>query len=314
MRRLCLLCAVARGAAVSMPRLIEAKLARAAVPLAASVDAAADLRSRGVARIDGVLPAVRCAALRLHCGALAERSPDPEAAKWAAWMGAADARYVPGTRLRFGDALEQRLERHRRDVLLPVEDRLVRESLGEAAAAVRGALRGAAGCLPGGGRGGGLELVECGLLASTFGAGHQRLHADFRRDGLLGLRAGDRGAMPPRLVTFVYLQDTPTVAHGPTGFLPGTATAAAHAAAVAPDGAVIADALAGAVAEVATVAAGDAVLYDASVLHWGSSNRTPANERAIFYFGVAAAGAAAARAGPPAAGFEPAPPVRLDDL
>ena len=313
MRRLCLLCAVARGAAVSMPRIIEAKLARAAVPLAASVDAAADLRSRGVARVDGVLPAARCAALRLHCGALAERSPDPEAAKWAAWLGAADARYVPGTRLRFGDALEQRLERHRRDVLLPVEDRLVREALGEAAAAVRGALRGAAGCLPGGGRGGGLELVECGLLASTFGAGHQRLHADFRRDGL-GLRAGDRGAMPPRLVTFVYLQDTPTVAHGPTGFLPGTATAAAHAAAVAPDGAVIAGALAGAVAEVATVAAGDAVLYDASVLHWGSSNRTPANERAIFYFGVAAAGAAAARAGPPAAGFEPAPPVRLDDL
>ena len=174
MRRLCLLCAVARGAAVSMPRLIEAKLARAAVPLAASVDAAADLRSRGVARIDGVLPARRCAALRLHCGALAERSPDPEAAKWAAWMGAADARYVPGTRLRFGDALEQRLERHRRDVLLPVEDRLVRESLGEAAAAVRGALRGAAGCLPGGGRGGGLELVECGLLASTFGAGREK--------------------------------------------------------------------------------------------------------------------------------------------
>ncbi|KAH8093675.1 hypothetical protein JL720_4825 [Aureococcus anophagefferens] len=42
-----------------MPRLIEAKLARAAVPLAASVDAAADLRSRGVARIDGVLPAAR---------------------------------------------------------------------------------------------------------------------------------------------------------------------------------------------------------------------------------------------------------------
>ena len=36
------------------------------------------------------------------------------------------------------------------------------------------------------------------------------------------------GKMPPRLVTFVYLQDVPTHRHGPTVFLRGTHTAAAH--------------------------------------------------------------------------------------
>ena len=315
MRWLWLAAALGHTSSISMPRLIEAKLAKHAVPLVVSVDAAEDLRLRGVARINAVLPAAQCAALRLHVGALAKRSLDPETAKWAAWMDPdVLGRYVPGTRLRFADTLEQQLEsKHRRDILLPLEDAVVRDALGIAVGTTRATLeKGAAACLAGAGEGA-LELVECGVLASTFGAGHQRLHADFHRDGA-GLRADERGAMPPRLVCFVYLQDTPTVAHGPTGFLPGTATAEAHAATVAPDGSIIAEALAGAVAEVATVAAGDAVLYDASVLHWGASNRTPANERAIFYFGVAAAGAAAKCAGPPADGAKPVPPVWLADL
>ena len=267
LRGLWLAVALGRTCCISMPRLIEAKLAKHAVPLVASVDAAADLRLRGVARMNGILSAAQCAALRLHVGALAERSLDPETAKWAAWMDPdALGRFVPGTRLRFADALEQQLEnKHRRDILLPLEDAVVRDALGVAADKTRPVLeKGAAACLAGAGEGA-LELVECGVLASTFGAGHQRLHADFWRDGA-GLRADDRGAMPPRLVCFVYLQDTPTVAHGPTGFLPGTATAEAHAATVAPDGSIKTEALAGAVAEVATVEAGDAVLYDASVM------------------------------------------------
>ena len=85
-RWLWLAAALGRAGSISFPRLIEAKLAKNAVPLVASVDAAEDLRLRGVARINGVLPAAQCAALRLHAGALAERSLDPETAKWAAWM------------------------------------------------------------------------------------------------------------------------------------------------------------------------------------------------------------------------------------
>ena len=34
--------------------------------------------------------------------------------------------------------------------------------------------------------------------------------------------------MPPRLVAFLYLQDTPSAEWGATHFLPGTSTAQAH--------------------------------------------------------------------------------------
>jgi len=205
MRWLWLAAALDRASSISMPRLIEAKLAKHAVPLVASVDAAADLRRRGVARMNGVLPAAQCAALRLHVGALAERSLDPETAKWAAWMDPdALGRYVPGTRLRFADTLEQQLEsKHRRDILLPLEDAVVRDALGVAADKTRAAIEaGAAACLDSSDA---LELVECGVLASTFGAGHQRcrLSVNFfwsRVDGveLHAIDATVLSTQPPR--------------------------------------------------------------------------------------------------------------------
>ena len=47
-------------------------------------------------------------------------------------------------------------------------------------------------------------------------------------------------------------------------------------------------------AHIATVRAGDAVTYDASVLHYGTANAVEGNDRMVLYFSVARAGAAAA--------------------
>ena len=98
--------------------------------------------------------------------------------------------------------------------------------------------------------------------------------------------------MPPRLVTFVYLQDCPTAAHGPTAFLPGSATAEAHLMRAVGDDETLVEAYGP--AHIATVNAGDAVTYDASVLHYGTANAVEGNDRMVLYFSVARAGAAAA--------------------
>ena len=140
------------------------------------------------------------------------------------------------------------------------------------------------------------------------------------------------GQMPPRLVTFIYLQDVPTAQHGATIFLPGTANAEAHAKhlgrggegkqppeevkpevatapmkapallrlkdlpsasayAVPPPPLAAPPASAGAV--IANLRAGDAVVFDASCLHFGGANSVPDNERVVLYFGFARDGAAA---------------------
>ena len=57
---------------------------------------------------------------------------------------------------------------------------------------------------------------------------------------------------------------------------------------------------------------GDAVVYDASVLHFGTANEVAGNERVVLYFSVAAAGAAAAAfaatlEAPPSGSVEPVP-------
>ena len=69
-------------------------------------------------------------------------------------------------------------------------------------------------------------------------------------------------------------------------------------------------------ARVATLNAGDCVIYDASVLHFGGANSAPGNERSIFYFGLAPLGGAAALAGdgPSPSGYRARPSVRLDEL
>ena len=61
----------------------------------------------------------------------------------------------------------------------------------------------------------------------------------------------------------------------------------------------------------ATLRAGDALLYDASVLHFGGANTVADNERVVFYFGAARAAAAAAAAPAPIPGREAVAPVHL---
>jgi ectoine hydroxylase-related dioxygenase (phytanoyl-CoA dioxygenase family) len=176
-----------------------------------------------------------------------------------------------------------------------------------------------------------IELVECGALIARPGATHQAVHADYRRNNVLitkhaeGGRADEarpssangapeRPPMPPRIVVFVYLQDVTSYAHGPTVFLPGTANAAAHEKVLDGSGAVRAGSLEDRPPEwMATARAGDAVVYDASVLHFGAANRVKGNERAVFYFGVSRDGHAAQCAGPAVEGWEAADPVRLWD-
>ena len=63
----------------------------------------------------------------------------------------------------------------------------------------------------------------------------------------------------------------------------------------------------------ATVRAGDAVVYDASVLHYGAANRVEANDRMVFYFGVSRKGHASRCAGPQPQGWAATDPVRLYD-
>lgn len=135
------------------------------------------------------------------------------------------------------------------------------------------------------------------------------------------------GQMPPRLVTFIYLQDVPTSKHGATVFLPGTANAEAHEEHLgsrvpkitAPKEAPPKSAMPNTVgllrlkdlssassyasppppgpelpgAVIATLNAGDAVVFDASVLHFGGANTVTDNERVLLYFGFARDGAAA---------------------
>ena len=120
--------------------------------------------------------------------------------------------------------------------------------------------------------------------------------------------------MPPRLVTFIYLQPVDTRFHGPTVFLPGTANAAAHGRVLDRSGRMRPGSLDGRESEwMATVNAGDAVIYDASVLHYGAANTVEGNDRMVFYFGISRSGHASQCAGPTPEGWEPADPVMLWD-
>lgn len=325
---------------------IEERLARHAEPLvaAASREAASEALCRdGVVRIDHVLDEATCATLKCHIAKLAAAASDPESQRWAVWMGAADNRYVPGSRVRLADTVVDVLTAERADVLLPLEDAVIADALRTAATSVQTVIHGAISALPAhvaGHAGAGadadanpenIEIVECGALYARPGAEHQALHADYRRGNVLvtkGVGVGGtsnatpekdvnqavKPSMPPRLVCFVYLQDVPTHKHGPTVFLPGTANAATHSQVFDIDGAVRAGSLEGREAERAALcSAGDAVIYDASVLHYGSANTVPGNERLVFYFGVSRAGHAQHCAGPPVEGWEASAPVRFWD-
>ena len=362
---------------------VEEAFVQGGIPLLATPNdgrASEVLKESGVVRINGVLDPDVC---RLTRKRILELTKDINAANTD------DLSFVPGTRLRFGKAVQLPMDGKgttmwtRNDVLLPLEDDLVANALRGACCKLETVLSdGAASNLPGDAASG-LELVELAALIARSGAGHQMLHADFRRDedfktiAALGgqplptsavvegeleddlgideniwaaleadaipstsslpqsgvplgkdeTKTNSFGQMPPRLVTFIYLQDVPTSEHGATVFLPGTANAESHdkhlgsrspdtspkqtapqsampkavgllrlkdvasASSYAPPPPPEPSPVPGAV--IATLNAGDAVVFDASVLHFGGANSVPDNERVLLYFGFARDGAAA---------------------
>ena len=74
--------------------------------------------------------------------------------------------------------------------------------------------------------------------------------------------------------------------------MPGSATAGAHQQREVGDDETLVAAYGP--AHIAAVRAGDAVTYDASVLHYGTANAVEGNDRMVLYLSVARAGAAAA--------------------
>lgn len=364
-----LLCALVRGFSLNVaprPRRLEQELmldAERLIPLEPS-DAADAVHRLGVARLDSVVDSSLAAALKQRILEEMRGAAD----RWVQ----DDTRMVPGTRLRFREAVEIEFDDgSRSDILLPLEDELVSAVLRQALTTLAPILTDAARCLPRHDEAGASathatdpeypELIECAALWSRPGSSHQNLHADFLRydeagEGESGagesrkevddgkgeddawggrlamteaeaaaeldrmaaeLRRFDEesdeesdefheddgdGDLPPRIVGFVYLQDCPTPSHGATSFLPGSANFAAHLRNEVDDLSLIETY---GPARLATVNAGDVVLYDASVLHYGTANTIPGNDRLVFYFSVARPGAAAAEF---AASLEGPPP------
>lgn len=186
-----------------------------------------------------------------------------------------------------------------------------------------------------------LELVEVASLIVRPGSSHQQFHGDYRRFKQIG--EGEEpfsntearmGKLPPRLVTFVALQDVPTKEHGSTGFVTGTNNAQAHefvyegqgiganenssdeeiAAAMKARESILDISTKGVVAACG-FCKGDMLIYDASVLHWGGANSVPNNDRAMLYFGLARQGAAAKLCDTKLiTGFDTMPPIMFDDV
>lgn len=182
------------------------------------------------------------------------------------------------------------------------------------------------------------EVVEVASLLVRQGSGHQSAHGDYRRfaDGnedirieepLANTKARD-GKMPPRIVTFVALQDIPSDEHGATGFITGTHTSHAHGLMYGESTTIDnendlakarRDILKSSTSGVRTSRGfrrGEMLMYDASVLHWGGANMVPKNDRAIFYFGVALPGSAAqlGESQPELPGHETVAPIFLQDI
>jgi hypothetical protein len=252
---------------------IEQTLAKNAIPLK-PVDinsAAAQLKDVGVCRINGILSDTTCIPLRDR---ILSMSQGPMK----------DMRNIVGTRLRFDEPVLVPLN-ERTDILLPIEDLKINEVLTELMEKLGGLLEEAAVILPGSYAEETfqkLELIEVGCLVSKPGSTHQSLHADFRRDA-----DNPDARLPPRIVAFLYLQDVPTADHGPTIFLPSTNNKESHES-YHSDKALDLESV-----KCATLNCGDMAIYDASLLHFGSSNSVPGNIRAVMYFGVGLKGAAA---------------------
>ena len=238
----------------------------------------------GVCRLNGVLSHDDCDRIRDFVVSSLERPPPRPSA--SAIIPQAS---IPDTRLNCGmDPILLPLN-HRTDMLLPLKDNLVEETLQKLIEELGPIYNQAVPVLlpmtkarqsqsnqSQRERDESIHLLEAASLISECGATHQQMHADFRRD-----LAHQASRLPPRIVTFLYLQDCPTKDHRPTMFLPRTNTLEAHELHQKSH-----QIPAGTVPMAALLSKGDVAIYDASVLHFGSANKVPGNTRAVLYFGV----------------------------
>ena len=333
------------------------KYARPLVPTPFS-EALETLQRDGVVRIDGrsVDPE--------HCRTLRSKILDEMGKDYTSSCGESmmDKKYVPGTRLRFDAPMDLAFAGDvRHDLLLPLHNNLpeLQPVLRSAVSQLESLLESAAESLLPRLHGSssimkkqkqqprGLEVVEVASLVVRPGSGHQAFHGDYRRfpqsestgeeEPLVNTRAR-MGKLPPRLVSFVALQDVPTNEHGATCFVTGTNNAKAHEIVYAGQGIAASDECndeqmtaarrnresilemsnkAHGIRTTAGMRRGDMLIYDASVLHWGGANSVPNNDRAMLYFGVASPGAAAMlceKPSPSMESFEIVPPVLLEDV
>lgn len=279
---------------------VEDQLVQTAVTLPAVTsyqEATEQLISNGVCRINRVVSEEQCSLLKEYL--LESLNKENEAMNLQTVPPS-----IPNTRLNCGSEPLLVPLNHRTDVLVPLENPLIRDTLQHLVQELGPIYeKGVQELLPKNdnvstgttaAENSPIQLLEAASLISQKGATHQPLHADFRRNAV---NKNDR--LPPRLVTFLYLQDTPTKDHGPTIFLPRTNTPQAHQqwddckdqARNNHDNDHYIPILSDnsnnqPPAMAATLSQGDVAIYDASVLHFGSANNVPGNTRAVFYFGV----------------------------
>ena len=135
-----------RGLSVSpapQPQQIEDRFMVGAVALVpvSLEDAAAAVRRLGVARVDGMIDPSLAAALK-------QRTIDEMLRRSDRWVEP-DTRMVPGTRLRFREAIEIEFDNGgRSDILMPLEDELVDSALRQVLQKLAPVLAAAAKCLP----------------------------------------------------------------------------------------------------------------------------------------------------------------------
>jgi len=202
------------------------------------------------------------------------------------------------------------------------------------------------------------ELVEVAALIVRNGSGHQEVHGDYRRFGDDNEDANETtssnkkdkkveidteesfehthkrsGKMPPRIVTFVALQDIPSNEYGATGFITGTHTSQGHELIYYNhdnDGKesekqkrqrqqdIIEKLSTNGVRTTGGFQCGEMLCYDASVLHWGGKNSIPQNDRVILYFGISQIGAATiisqSQPSLPSNMFEIVAPILVQDM
>jgi len=183
----------------------QALLAASSIPLQSTAlsEGARVLRSHGVARFNGIVSPTTCTALRndvlkIFAASNTAKTNDVDACRGdsdSSFVEMKDLAYVPGTRVRFSEAIDVGFAPARHDLLLPLEHPTVANALAEASRALKPVLEAAAAQLPrvhfppklasqldsNQSLDSQLEVVELAALLSRPGARHQKLHGDYQR-------------------------------------------------------------------------------------------------------------------------------------